>query len=87
MAQAFGVCAVAGLRSDDMGREKKPGPPKRFKRAYAQEIGMLGRIEVLIDTQTGVNYLFYARSESGGLTPLLDKEGRPVITPQGKDPE
>ncbi|MBR1863549.1 MAG: xylan 1,4-beta-xylosidase [Ruminococcus sp.] len=48
---------------------------------------MLGRIEVLIDTQTGVNYLFYARSESGGLTPLLDKEGRPVITPQGKDPE
>lgn len=30
--------------------------------------------------ETGVNYLFIASGVSGGLTPLLDAEGKPVIT-------
>ena len=34
-----------------------------------------------IDTETGVNYLFVQGGYAGGLTPLLDKNGKPVITP------
>lgn len=35
----------------------------------------------LIDKETGVNYLFVEHGYAGGLTPLLDKDGKPVITP------
>ena len=36
---------------------------------------------ILVDRVTGVNYLFVQSGYSGGLTPLLDREGRPVVTP------
>lgn len=35
---------------------------------------------VLVDTQTGVNYIFVQSGYAGGLTPLLDADGKPVIT-------
>ena len=35
---------------------------------------------VLVDRETGVNYLFVHMGSAGGLTPLLDAEGKPVIT-------
>ena len=40
-----------------------------------------------MDTQTGVNYLFCNSGNAGGLTPLLDREGKPVIAAVGGDPE
>ena len=36
---------------------------------------------IFIDRETGVNYLFNKVGYAGGLTPLLDKDGKPVITP------
>ena len=36
---------------------------------------------VLVDRETGVNYLFAASGYSGGLTVLLDAEGKPIVTP------
>ena len=36
---------------------------------------------ILIDKLTGVNYLFVSRGYAGGLTPLLDRDGKPVISP------
>ena len=35
---------------------------------------------VFVDRQTGVNYLFQTSGNAGGLTPLLDREGKPVIS-------
>ena len=32
------------------------------------------------DTETGVNYVFHKDGYAGGLTPLLDKDGKPVVT-------
>ena len=32
------------------------------------------------DKETGVNYLYVQNGYSGGLTPLLDAGGKPVIT-------
>lgn len=36
---------------------------------------------VLVDRETGVNYLWTAAGYAGGLTVLLDSEGKPVVTP------
>lgn len=33
---------------------------------------------VLMDTATGVQYLFVQDGYAGGLTPLLDKDGKPL---------
>ncbi len=50
----------------------------RFKRVYKQ--GMVSVLEVWVDTETGVNYLWRENGYSGGLTPLLDKDGKPLIS-------
>lgn len=51
---------------------------KRFTKIYSQE---LGSTEIWVDKKTGVNYLYHASGYSGGLTVLLNKDGKPVITP------
>ena len=51
---------------------------KRFVKIYTQE---LGSTEIWVDKETGVNYLFHAGGYSGGLTVLLDKDGKPIVTP------
>ena len=50
----------------------------RFEKVYSQ--GAMNTTEIWVDKQTGVNYLFRASGYAGGLTPLLDREGKPVIT-------
>lgn len=37
--------------------------------------------EIWVDKETGVNYLFHASGNAGGLTPLLDRDGKPVVSP------
>ncbi len=51
---------------------------KRFEKTYSQD---LGSTIIYVDKETGVNYLFVANGYAGGLTPLLDREGKPVVTP------
>ena len=53
---------------------------KRFVRIHS-EGALAGGNEIWVDTQTGVNYLFHASGYAGGLTVLLDREGKPVISP------
>ena len=36
---------------------------------------------VLVDRETGVNYLWTASGYAGGLTVLVDAEGKPIVTP------
>ena len=52
---------------------------KRFIKIY--DDGAFGSNEIWVDTRTGVNYLFHASGYAGGLTPLLDRDGKPVISP------
>lgn len=42
-----------------------------------------GLIQVIVDKETGVNYLFVKSGYAGGLTPLLDADGRPVVSSKG----
>ena len=51
----------------------------RFQRIYKQGVATV--MEIWVDRETGVNYLFVSSGESGGLTPLLGRDGRPVISP------
>lgn len=36
--------------------------------------------KIIVDKETGVNYLWMTSGYGGGLTPLLDMEGKPIIT-------
>ena len=51
----------------------------RFEAIYSQ--GKMNVTEIWVDKETGVNYLFRHSGYAGGLTPLLDREGKPVISP------
>ena len=52
----------------------------RFKKIYSQ--GTLDVMEIWVDIETGVNYVFQKNGNAAGFTPLLDKEGKPIVTPQ-----
>ncbi|MCM1184261.1 MAG: DUF6440 family protein [Roseburia sp.] len=39
-----------------------------------------GLIQIIVDKQTGVNYLWVKSGYAGGLSPLLDGEGKPIVT-------
>ena len=36
--------------------------------------------QILVDKETGVNYLVWKSGYAGGITPLLDSEGKVIIT-------
>ena len=50
----------------------------RFVKTYSQ--GKLNGIEIWVDKRTGVNYMFSFSGYAGGLTVLVDAEGRPIRT-------
>ena len=54
---------------------------KRFVETYSQ--GMSNVRKIIVDTETGVNYVLMSSSMTTGcgLTVLLDQDGKPVITP------
>ena len=51
---------------------------KRFIKIYSD--GAFGSNEIWVDKETGVNYLFHAAGYAGGLTPLLNRDGTPVVS-------
>ena len=58
---------------------KKEKIPARFERVYSQRKGAY--IEIWVDRETGVNYFYRTAGYSGGLTALLDQNGKPIVTP------
>ena len=57
-----------------MAKEKRE---KRFEIIHSENMGY---IQILVDKETGVNYLFCKSGYAGGLTPLLDKNGNVVTS-------
>jgi hypothetical protein len=51
---------------------------KRFEVVYSQ--GALDVQRILVDQETGVQYLQTSWGNAGGLTVLLDRDGKPVIS-------
>ncbi len=51
---------------------------KRFVRIYKQET-LTTVLEIWMDRDTGVNYLYRRNGYSGGMTVLVDRDGKPLI--------
>ena len=51
---------------------------KRFEKIYSQ--GAMNITEIWVDRATGVNYIFHSSGSAGGLCPLLDREGKSVVS-------
>lgn len=51
---------------------------ERFEKVYSQ--GAMNVTEIWVDRETGVNYVYHISGYAGGLTPLLDRDGKPIIT-------
>lgn len=59
---------------------------ERFVEVYSQ--GLVNVAKILVDTETGVNYLLgsHGKQMGTGMTVLVDQDGKPIVTPmqQGK---
>jgi hypothetical protein len=55
---------------------------ERFEVVYTDgsQLKDSGIRQILVDTETGVNYLIWKSGYAGGITPLLDPQGKIVIT-------
>ena len=58
---------------------KKEPVKTRFELIHNENITPYFGTAILRDTQSGVQYLFACNSSGGGLTPLLDAEGKPIV--------
>ncbi len=68
-----------------MAKEKKE---KRFIVTHTQSGGFTSpSMQILVDKETGVNYVYAASGYSGGITPLLNRDGTPIVTPVPKEYE
>lgn len=52
--------------------------PKRFEKIFSPSMGSM---EIRVDKETGVNYLYRNGGYGGDLTPLYDRDGKIVVTP------
>ena len=50
-----------------------------------EDSGFISSSEVLVDTQTGVQYLFHFDGSAAGLTVLVDAEGKPLLYRKAPD--
>jgi len=55
----------------------------RFDIKQSEGLNLMTSAFVVVDKETGVNYLFVHSGYGGGLTPLLDDDGKPIVTKDG----
>ena len=53
---------------------------KRFEFQKAEKACLATDATIIVDKKTGVNYLFVRSGYGAGLTPLIDAEGKPIVT-------
>jgi hypothetical protein len=58
---------------------------KRFEVLLKESLGIGRAVTILRDTKTGVHYLYNAEGYAGGITPLLDKDGKPIVDNRKKE--
>ncbi len=64
------------------GRKEKEEKKKGGRFRTVSSNGALPLYSVVVDTETGVNYLVVAQGmEAVGVTVMLDAEGKPIVTP------
>jgi len=78
----FSICGCAGSKLE---AHTANGEPLGYDRFHIIE-GNYDSQAILVDTETGVEYLWiHAPSYAGGLTVLVNHKGEPLIAPGFKD--
>lgn len=57
---------------------KKEEKNNRFYLKQKNSISFLGEVSIIVDRETGINYINSSVGNGNGLTVLLDEEGKPV---------
>ena len=52
---------------------------ERFFRVFTEGSEFGTKRAILVDRETGVQYLFVKSGYGAGLTPLLDRDGKPMV--------
>lgn len=55
---------------------------KRFEVIFKE--GAISSYKIIVDNVTGVNYILVSEGYGGGITPLLDKDGKIIISDVGR---
>ncbi|EAG1698044.1 hypothetical protein BBW85_05635 [Listeria monocytogenes] len=55
---------------------------ERFEKIYNQ--GKLNIMEIWVDKETGVQYVYHLSGYAGGMSPLLDVDGKPLLADLSK---
>ena len=55
---------------------------RRFLVAYTEGSAFVTDKTIYVDKETGAQYLFVQAGYAGGLTPLLDSDGKPMVMPK-----
>lgn len=76
----FSVCGCAG----PLEAHTSSGKPLEHERFRIVE-GNIDSQAILVDTETGVEYLWISEYSRAGLTVIVDHEGKPLIAPGFKD--
>ena len=50
---------------------------KRFE--FVEKEGFMEGARIIVDTETGVQYLYVYSGYGGGVTVLVDKDGKPLV--------
>lgn len=53
---------------------------KRFEFKQSQKENWMTDAMVIVDKETGVNYLMVRSGYGAGLTPLIDADGKPIVS-------
>ncbi|MCI8595099.1 MAG: hypothetical protein HFF09_07615 [Oscillospiraceae bacterium] len=57
---------------------------KRFFVSY-QQSSLASETKIIVDSMTGVNYLFQYTGNGGGMCVLVDADGKPLLTDVSND--
>ncbi|EAA0415772.1 hypothetical protein FM764_00665 [Listeria monocytogenes] len=55
---------------------------ERFEKVYTQ--GKLNIMEIWVDKETGVQYVYHLAGYAGGMSPLLGVDGKPLLADLSK---
>ena len=53
---------------------------KRFEFQRPEKESLMTDALIIVDKKTGVNYLMVRSGYGAGLTPLIDADGKPIVT-------
>ena len=53
---------------------------KRFE--FIEKDGLMEGTRIIVDTETGVQYLLAHWTNIGGITVLVDRDGKPLLDPR-----